>query len=151
MCTHLTPNPNPHFQPSLRHHCSSARRATNLLPLQGRTLHRRWPLRRWPLRSHSNRGRLAGIHPQRKIQQRPRPTHSIGSTVVSQRCILRRLECPQPNPGPILRRVPNLRRELPPRPLPHTPVMLPLGRNHRRLSYRSLRARRGYRQVLRGF
>lgn len=62
----------------------------------------------------------------REVEDRAGPTHAERRPVVRQRGGLRRVERPEPRAGPFLGRVPYLRRELPPRPAPHSPVA-PLG------------------------
>nr|GMD75868.1 hypothetical protein EUGRSUZ_G01444 [Ipomoea batatas] len=87
-----------------------------------------------PLERHH--GRAALLHgaphfPERfpdflhgEVQDRHGPPHRERRLVVGQSRLLCFVERSQPHPNPVPRRIPYLRRELPPRPPPHAAVRL---------------------------
>lgn len=90
----------------------------NLIP----SLH--WRRRRW--KSRGRRRRRTNSRPGRilvrKIQNGQTSPHGISSSVISSSRFFRSVESPEPNTLPMPIRVANLRRKLPPRPPPHSPV-----------------------------
>ena len=77
-----------------------------------------------------------------QIQPRSPPSLQGG---VSQGDVLCGLKRPEPNSGAVLSWIPNLSSKLPPRPLPHTTIMLPLRRHNsglwRRLLHQNVQSR----------
>ncbi|PUZ48293.1 hypothetical protein GQ55_7G234100 [Panicum hallii var. hallii] len=69
-------------------------------------------------------GRDLGADAEREVEERAGAAHAVGGAVVGERGVLGGVVGAEPHARAVLGRVPDLRRELAPRPLPHAPVVL---------------------------